>query len=105
MFFKKKKKVEEVVEPVEVVEEQRVPDAIESWGTNGKEIVCGYILKASRMWNYNNPNKLISDEVMDQLMTGLRMAFTSIPPEKAIALFEKYSQKEENEAGTDGDNQ
>ena len=83
MFFSKKKKNEPVIEvPAEQVVELKPRDAIEEWGDHGKEIVTGYILKAQRMWNFNNPNKLIPDESMDQLFVGLKMAFTSTPPRR-----------------------
>lgn len=90
MFFKKKKKEEPVVEVV-VEKQPKIPDAIDTWGTNGKAIVTGYLIKAFRIWNFNNANKAIPEEIMEQLLIGLQMAFTSLPPEKAIALFEEYA--------------
>ena len=102
MFFSKKKKNEPVIEvPAEQVVELKPRDAIEEWGDHGKEIVTGYILKAQRMWNFNNPNKLIPDESMDQLFVGLKMAFTSTPPQKAIALCEEVNKQEKTETFED----
>ncbi len=97
MFFKKKKVneqevIEQVVEPV--VEEEKPKDAIEEWGYNGKAIVNGYVIRAVRQWNLNNPKNIIPEEELKKLLTGLKMVFTGVLPEKAIATYEEYIKKE-----------
>lgn len=93
MFFKKKKVVEpEITEVVEQVTEESKPrDAIEEWGTNGRAVVNGYVIKAFRMWNFNHSNNPIQDGELDKLLIGLQMAFTSTTPQKAVSLYEEYN--------------
>ena len=93
MFFKKKRVEESKTKDVAPVEE-KPRDAIEEWGANGKAVVTGYVLKGCRMWNFNHPEDVISESELEKLLLGMKMAFSSTPPEKAVALYEDHISRE-----------
>ncbi len=70
-----------------------VPQSMPNWTGDENTVMKGYILKACALWNAENADELIPQEVIDNLMTALRWATDDLTAQEAYDYYMRGEDK------------
>lgn len=89
MFPLKEEKISDVSEKLKKIIEKH-DEKMRNWDGVDNQIMKGYILNAFNQWNAEYPDKAISRDFLDSLLTGLKWATDDLTAEEAYRYYQSH---------------